>query len=82
MIESCLMLHLFSDDVGNLLVVLSQFGFTGEAMELQSSFSQLLTTVHSKLATVWPPCSAGTPTPHVVSVCVCHVLRPSLCCSS
>ena len=51
-------------------MVLSQFNFTSEAVELQSSFSQLLTAIRTQVATVWPPCSKGTATAvNVVSVC-------------
>ena len=50
-------------------MVLSQFNFTSEAVELQSSFSQLVTAIRTQVATVWPPCSTGTATAvNVVSV--------------
>ena len=43
------------EEVGNLLSMLVQFGFSEEGRMLQSSFEQLLTVVRERVKEVWSP---------------------------
>ena len=43
------------DEVSALLGMLALYGFTSEGRDVQRTFTELLTTVKSKMDTIWPP---------------------------
>ena len=55
------------EEIGSLLGMLVQYGFTFEASEVQTSFSQLLATVRSKIPSIWQP-----PTLHPITSTQVH----------
>ena len=60
------------EEIRSLLGMLVQYGFTSEASEVQTSFSQLLATVRSKLPSIWQP-----PTLHPITSTQVYSSTPS-----
>ena len=57
----------FPEEICSLLGMLVQYGFTFKASEVQTSFSQLLATVRSKIPSIWQP-----PTLHPITSTQVH----------
>lgn len=62
------------DEVASLLGMLGRYGFMSEGRNVQRNFTQLLSTVKSKLNVIWPPHKPEQPSVDLSTIAVRSML--------